>query len=50
MNRRRKSRHGERFVALPHCLMKGAAFKSLTGDAVKVLLDIWLRHNGVNNG
>ena len=50
MSGRRKSRHGERFVLLPHYLLKSAAFKSLTGDAVKVMLDVWLRHNGINNG
>jgi hypothetical protein len=46
----RKSRPGSRYVGLPHYLLDCPAFKSLPGDAVKLLIYIWKRHNGVNNG
>ena len=48
--RRRLRGSGERWVGLPHWMMKSAAFRSLPGDAVKLLLAVWQRHNGVNNG
>lgn len=50
MSRKHKSRHGLRFVGLPHYLLNSAAYQSLPGDALKLLLAIWKRHNGVNNG
>jgi hypothetical protein len=50
MTRRRKSRPEARFIALPHYMLNSAAFMSLPGDAVKILIDIWKRHNGGNNG
>src|SRR4051794_6489831 len=40
----------DRFVALPHYLLKSPAWLTLPGDAAKLLLDVWKRHNGMNNG
>ncbi|MGB8841378.1 MAG: hypothetical protein WCC64_09905 [Aliidongia sp.] len=40
----------ERFVLLPHWLLRSPAWKTLAPDAKAVLLDIWLRHDGANNG
>jgi len=48
MAKRRKS--GERFVALHHWLLRSAAWRTLSPNAKAVLIDIWLRHNGSNNG
>jgi hypothetical protein len=48
--RRRLRGTGERWVGLPHWLMNSPAFRSLPGDAVKLLLAVWQRHNGINNG
>jgi hypothetical protein len=52
MSKRRRRFRGcsERWVGLPHWLLNSAAFRSLPGDAVKLLLAVWRRHNGVNNG
>jgi hypothetical protein len=46
----KKSRPGSRYVGLPHYLLNSLAWRTLPGDAVKVLIDVWKRHNGVNNG
>jgi hypothetical protein len=40
----------DRFVLLPHWLLRSPAWKTLAPDAKAVLLDIWLRHDGTNNG
>ena len=52
MSRRRLRFRGctERWVGLPHWMMKSAAYQSLPGDAIKLLLAVWQRHNGLNNG
>jgi hypothetical protein len=51
MSRRRKRPgKGDPFIMLPHYLVKTPAWRSLPADAVKVLIDVWVRHNGVNNG
>ena len=50
MKKARKKNPGSRYVGLPHYLLDSIAFKTLPGDAVKLLLYIWKRHNGVNNG
>jgi hypothetical protein len=47
---KKRKGNGERFVQLPHYMSGSPAFMTLPGDAVKILLDIWRRHNGVNNG
>jgi len=48
--KRRKLNPGDRYVGLRHYLLNCPAYKTLPGDAVKVLIDVWKRHNGVNNG
>jgi hypothetical protein len=35
---------------LHHYLLNSPAWESLPGDAIKLLIDVWKRHNGVNNG
>lgn len=48
-----KKKHGkstQRFVMLPHYMLKAPAFTTLPGEAVKILIDVWSRHSGVNNG
>ncbi|BAI72531.1 hypothetical protein AZL_018930 [Azospirillum sp. B510] len=39
-----------RFVMLPHYLLKSAAWMTMSPNAKALLIDIWRRHNGVNNG
>ena len=38
------------FIKLDHGLLKCDAWQHLSPDATKVLLDLWSRHNGLNNG
>ena len=40
----------DRFIQLPHYMLKSAAWRSLPGEAIKLLIEVWRRHNGVNNG
>jgi len=48
----RHNRDGGRFLALPHVVMESDAFKSLTGQQIKLLLDIamQLTTGNANNG
>jgi hypothetical protein len=49
--RRHKSRgNAERFVMLPHWMLKCPAWRTLSPNAKAVLLHLWERHNGTNNG
>ena len=41
---------GSAFIKLDHGLLRSDAWKHLSPDATKVLVDMWLRHNGSNNG
>ena len=41
---------GARYVMVYHGMLQCPAFRELPGDAVKVLLGLWMHHNGVNNG
>ena len=42
---------GERqYVPMPHALLKSDAWRSLSGAAVKVFLELHTRYNGSNNG
>jgi hypothetical protein len=50
MGKRGRHRSGARFVALHHWLLRSAAWQALSPNAKAVLLHIWLRHNGSNNG
>jgi len=46
-----KRREGTaRFVALHHWMLKSTAFRALSPNAKAVLLHVWERHNGSNNG
>ena len=40
----------ERFIRLPHYLLGCPAWRTMSARAKAVLLDVWLRHNGTNNG
>lgn len=47
---KRSRRGGERFVLLPHFMLRSAAWRALSPNAKAVLLHVWERHNGANNG
>jgi len=54
-NRRRKANATgrsdyERFIALPHFMLKSHAWARLSPNGKALLLDVWSRHNGRNNG
>lgn len=38
------------FVGLPKPMLNGEAWRGLSGDAAKVLVEVCLRHKGHNNG
>jgi hypothetical protein len=40
----------ERFVALPHFMLGSPAWLTMSPNAKALLIDVWRRHNGVNNG
>jgi hypothetical protein len=50
--KRKRSKSGdyERFVALPHYMLKAPVWKTLPPDAKALLIEVWMRHNGMNNG
>lgn len=52
MARKKHRRSGdyERFVALPHYMLRSPAWKTLPPDAKALLIEVWMRHNGMNNG
>src|ERR1700730_9912738 len=39
-----------RYVGLTHWLLNSQAWKSMPEAACKLLIDVWKRHNGANNG
>lgn len=41
---------GERYIILSHYMLKSPAWKTLSPNAKALLLDVWTRHNGMNNG
>jgi hypothetical protein len=48
---RGRRRNGvERFVLLPHWMLRSAAWCALSPNAKAILIDVWQRHNGSNNG
>ncbi len=49
-NRKGRSKSGGRFVRLDHYMLKSEAWKHLSPTACKVLVDVWRRHDGTNNG
>jgi hypothetical protein len=44
------ARDGSRFLALPHVVMDSAAFRNLSGPAIRLLLDVARQYSGDNNG
>lgn len=53
IRRRKPNAHGRsagRFVQIGHSVIDSAAFRHLSSNAVKLLIAIWRRHNGYNNG
>ena len=48
--RRRKNGTAERFVLLTHYMLKSRAWRTLSPNAKALLIDVWQRHNGINNG
>lgn len=46
----RASPKGERFIKLPHYMVACEAWLTLPPTAMKLLFEVWKRHNGVNNG
>lgn len=49
-NQKGRSKSRGQFFALSHSMAKSEAFKSLSGPAVKILIELMTRHNGQNNG
>lgn len=55
---RRRTRHnktgrsdgGEQFLAVPYAMARSPAWRSLSGPAVKVLIELACRYHGANNG
>ncbi len=45
-----KWRSSQRFIALPHYMLKSPAWKTLSPNAKALLIEVWARHNGFNNG
>jgi hypothetical protein len=52
MTKVRKTRYTdyERWVGLPHYMLKAPAWRSMTPNAKALLIDVWQRYNGTNNG
>src|ERR1051325_8150821 len=46
----RKRHGGERYIALPHWMLRSPAWRALSPNGKAVLLHLWERHNGSNNG
>jgi hypothetical protein len=50
MKRHRRRESYDRFIALPHWMLKSAAWRTMSPNAKAILIHIWERHNGQNNG
>jgi hypothetical protein len=50
MVKKKRGGSGERFVVLHHWLLKSPAWRAFSPNGKAVLLHIWQRHNGANNG
>ncbi len=47
----RKGRNAyQRYVGLPHYMLNSPAWKTMSPNAKALLIAVWQRHNGVNNG
>ena len=49
-NRKGRSKGGGQFVPIPHNMARSAAWRSLSGAAAKVYVELRSRYNGRNNG
>ena len=49
-NRKGRSRKGGQFVPIPHEMLRSDAWRSLSGAAAKVYVELRSRFNGGNNG
>lgn len=49
-NKKGRSGRGGQWIPLPYSLARSLAFRSLSGSAVKVLIELRTRFNGGNNG
>jgi hypothetical protein len=47
---KRRRGNGDRFLCLHHWMLKSPAWRALSPNAKAVLLHLWERHNGSNNG
>jgi hypothetical protein len=45
-----KKKYEGRYVKLDHLVLRHPAFETLTGRAVKLLIYVYMRYNGSNNG
>jgi hypothetical protein len=50
MSKRKRRASGDRHIRLHHWMLRSAAWRALSPVEKAVLLDIWQRHNGLNNG
>ena len=50
VNAKGRSKRGEQFVPVPYPMAHSAAWRSLSGPAVKVYVELRSRFNGGNNG
>lgn len=49
VNRKGRNPH-QRFIGLPHYMLNSPAWKTMSPNAKALLLAVWRRHNGINNG
>ena len=47
---KQKKNPADQFARLAYEMLKHAAFRTLSGADVRVLLELWTRFNGRNNG
>jgi hypothetical protein len=40
----------DRFIKMPHFMLKSPAYRTMPDSAKALLTEVWLRYNGVNNG
>lgn len=49
-NRRKRNKKGQSFAGIPRAVMEHQDYKSLTGNEVKLLLELAYQYRGNNNG
>jgi hypothetical protein len=50
MSKPKRRASGDRHIRLHHWMLRSAAWAALSPNGKAVLLDLWKRHNGANNG